>query len=451
MTSQPQHATGHLDSSNHSTDTDTNTHTLISSNLTSRNPPHSQPQNQPPFQQPPSQHPNAKPPTMPPSLIVKIMIGMIGAFAFLQVYSIQAILPIMMQAFSATETQVGMTVGATVIAIAIMSPFMGMLSDAVGRKNIIVASIAFMAIPTMMIGLSDSLSSIIIWRFMQGLAVPGITVVTIAYVGEEYAGKEMAKMMSYYVSGTVFGGFLGRFILGHLEELIGWEKGFVFMGMLTVLGAGLVAWLLPRSRHFHANPNFTSALHMLSKHVRNRYVVTAGLLGACVLFSLVGCFTYVNLHLADTPYNLSSAGLANIFAVYLIGVVVTPIASSLIAKYGAARMVRVAVMISMMGVLMTLAAPISLVIVALAVMSTGVFITQSATITYIAVNVKEGRSLASGLYYMAYYIGGSIGAWACGLAYAQGKWLYTVYTLLAVQVIALLIAFFGLIKIPVKR
>ena len=52
---------------------------------------------------------------------------------------------------------------------------------------------------------------------------------------------------------------------------------------------------------------------------------------------------------------------------------------------------------------------------------------------------------------MAYYIGGSIGAWACGLAYAQGKWLYTVYTLLAVQVIALLIAFFGLIKIPVKR
>ena len=166
MTSQPQHATGHLDCSNHSPDTHTDTHTLISSNLTSRNPPHSQPQNQPPFQQPPSQHPNAKPPTMPPSLIVKIMIGMIGAFAFLQVYSIQAILPIMMQAFSATETQVGMTVGATVIAIAIMSPFMGMLSDAVGRKNIIVASIAFMAIPTMMIGLSDSLSSIVIWRFM---------------------------------------------------------------------------------------------------------------------------------------------------------------------------------------------------------------------------------------------------------------------------------------------
>lgn len=80
-----------------------------------------------------------------------------------------------------------------------------------------------------------------------------------------------------------------------------------------------------------------------------------------------------------------------------------------------------------------------------------VFITQSATITYIAVNVKEGRSLASGLYYMFYYIGGTVGAWVCGLAYAQGKWHATVLTLLGIQVLTLGVAIFGLVKKPLTH
>ena len=396
---------------------------------------------------PPTNHvPSSDMSTNQATLLVKLTIGVIGAFAFLQVYSIQAILPVLMQAFHANETQVGMTVGATVLSIAIMSPFMGMLSDAIGRKNLILASIVFMAIPTAMVGLSQSLTSVIGWRFLQGLAVPGITVVTLAYVGEEFAGKGMAKLMSFYVSGTVLGGFLGRFILGHLEAIIGWRQGFLVMGAMTFLGALWVWWQLPKSKHFVANPNFVSALAMLRNHVTNRYVVTACLLGMCVLFSLVGCFTYINLHLADTPYSLSSAGLANIFAVYLLGVVVTPIASNLIAKYGAARIVRLAVVISMLGVILTNFTPLWMVIVGLAVMSTGVFITQSATITYIAVNVIEGRSLASGLYYMCYYIGGTIGAWLCGLAYSKGKWQATVLVLLTVQVLALSIAIFGMVK-----
>ena len=84
-------------------------------------------------------------------------------------------------------------------------------------------------------------------------------------------------------------------------------------------------------------------------------------------------------------------------------------------------------------------------------MSSGVFITQSATIGYIATNVSEGRSLASGLYYMGYYAGGTAGAWACGLAYAYGEWSATVTLLVVVQIIALLIAAFGMIKTPMHN
>ncbi|MDN6276672.1 MAG: MFS transporter, partial [Psychrobacter sp.] len=83
-----------------------------------------------------------------PSWILKITMGLISMFAFLQVYSIQAVLPVLVADFSASEVQAGMVVGATVMAIAIMSPFLGMLSDAVGRKSFIVGALFFLAIPT---------------------------------------------------------------------------------------------------------------------------------------------------------------------------------------------------------------------------------------------------------------------------------------------------------------
>ena len=167
-----------------------------------------------------------------------------------------------------------------------------------------------------------------------------------------------------------------------------------------------------------------------------------------MLFSLVGCFTFINLHLANEPYHLTTGQLANIFAVYLIGVVITPLSTKLIQRFGSARTIIVAVLISMLGVLITLSSPLWLIIIGLTVMSSGVFITQSATIGYIATNVSEGRSLASGLYYMGYYAGGTAGAWACGLAYAYGEWSATVALLVVVQIIALLIAAFGMIKTP---
>lgn len=381
-----------------------------------------------------------------PSWVLKLTIGLIGMFAFLQVYSIQAILPVLMMDFTATEVQAGMIVGATILAIAIMSPFLGMLSDAVGRKSFIVGALLFLAIPTALIAQSPNIGWMGMWRFMQGLSVPGITVVTIAYIGEEFEGRALTELMSFYVSGSVLGGFMGRFLLGHLHELIGWRAGYYVMAGMTLIGALWVGKMLPASRHFVANPNFRSAMQTLGEHLVNRYVVTSCLLGACVLFSLVGCFTFINLHLADTPYELSTGALANIFAVYLIGVVITPLSTTLLRRFGSARTVRVAVIISMFGVLLTLVTPLWGIVLGLAIMSSGVFITQAATISYIAVNVKKGRSLASGLYYMGYYAGGTMGAWLCGIAYARGQWSLTVWLLLFVQVLALLVASIGMVK-----
>ncbi len=379
-----------------------------------------------------------------PSLLLMLAIALTGVFAFIQVYSVQAILPILIRDLHASEVEAGLAVGATVFGVALMSPFMGMLSDAFGRKKFIVGSLLFLAVPTLLLAIVENIGQMMLLRFLQGLAVPGITVVLIAYVGEEFGGAIMTRLMTLYVSGTVLGGFLGRFMLGHFSDWMGWRAAFYVMAALSLASAVFVWRQLPASQRFVPKPNVRTALHTLWAHTHNRYVLTACAFGACVLFSLVGCFTYINLHLAGAPYALNSGQLANIFAVYLIGMLITPLSAKLIYRFGTARTIMMAVIMSMAGVLASLAAPLSVVVSSLVLMSSGVFITQAATISYIALNVKEGRSLASGLYYMAYYSGGTLGAWLCGYAYVAAGWHGVVWVLLVVQVLAVLIAINGM-------
>jgi MFS transporter, YNFM family, putative membrane transport protein len=371
------------------------------------------------------------------ALIITVLIT--GALAFVQVYSVQSILPVLMQEFQASAATIGSTVGATILAVAFMSPLLGMISDALGRKAFIVGSIIFITIPTLALSFVHNISLLWWLRFMQGLAVPGITVVLLAYIGEEFAGNARIRLMGFYVSGTVLGGFLGRFLMGYLTEFMGWRHAFMVMGIISAFGAFLVWRNLPASQKFEAKPQVSTALVTLWHHLHNRYVLAACALGFCVLFSLVGCFTYINLYLDQPPYNLSSAQLANIFAVYLIGMVITPLSARLIVKFGTNFTVLIAMSLSIIGVLLTLLHPLWLIVLALAIMSSGIFITQSSTITYISANVTEGRSLASGLYYMCYYAGGFAGSVLCGHAFENGGWFMTAVTLISAQLMAMLI------------
>ena len=364
------------------------------------------------------------------------IVWVIGFFAFLNVYSMQAVLPMVMQDFHATPLQAGATVGATVLAIALVSPFMGMLSDALGRKRILCTALFALTIPTALIPLAGSLQTIVLLRFAQGLAVPGIVVVLIAYLSEEFKTVGVARMTSTYVGGTVMGGFCGRFITGHAGHVLGWRGAFVALAVLNFLGALWVLRALPASRHFVPNRNVRGALQTLGRHLRNRRFLAICALGFCVLFSLVGSFTYVNLYLAQPPFSLTAAGLANVFGVYLLGVVVTPMAGRFIVRYGFLRTVLVTLCLSVSGLLLTLLPSLLAVIAGLAVCSSAVFICQSATISHIADNVIEGRSLATGLYYFSYYAGGAAGSWVAGLAFEGWHWPGSVLSIILFQLLA---------------
>ena len=160
------------------------------------------------------------------ALIITVLIT--GALAFIQVYSIQSILPVLMQEYHASAAAVGSTVGATIFAVSIMSPFMGMISDALGRKRFIVGSILFIAVPTILLAFSHSIEMLWWLRFAQGLAVPGITVVLLAYIGEEFSGAERGKIDDFFCFRHRTRWFSGTFyswLFNRIQELASWFYG----------------------------------------------------------------------------------------------------------------------------------------------------------------------------------------------------------------------------------
>ena len=173
------------------------------------------------------------------------VIWLIAFFAFINLYAMQSILPLVMHDFDASPLRAGATVGATVLAVALVSPFMGILSDALGRKNVVCASLFGLALPTALIPMASSLDQVVLLRFLQGLAIPGIVVTLTAYIAEEFAPDAAARMTSVYMGGAVMGGFSGRFITGHAGHVFGWRGAFIVLVVLNLIGA-----LIGAGEHF---------------------------------------------------------------------------------------------------------------------------------------------------------------------------------------------------------
>jgi MFS family permease len=365
-----------------------------------------------------------------------------GACTFLNVYCTQPLLPSFQKIFHATEFAVSLTVGAVTLAVAVTAPFVGLFAETIGRKKVIVPALFGLAATTLCIATAATLPGLIFWRFMQGLCVPGVIAVIIAYINEEFPGRTGA-VMSAYVSGTVFGGFLGRFLAGLAATHFNWRMAFVVLGLLNLLGAVAVRQWLPPAVNFVPAKHVFHSLANTWRHLKNPRLLAVCGMGFTILFSLVGAFTYANFHLARPPFNLTPLALGSVFFVYLIGCIVTPLAGRLLDRHGFRRMAVLSVGATLIGLALTLASSLPVVIVGLTLFSSGIFVSQSSA-TVLTGKVADGaRSAAAGLYVTFYYAGGSLGTMVAAWFWVNGGWPACVGLFAAVSVGTLGFAFLG--------
>lgn len=365
----------------------------------------------------------------------KIAVALAGWSAFIDLYAPQPLLTNLASDFGVTATRASLSMTVATLAVAMVAPFSGMAADLLGRKRVIASAVLILTLPTLGAALSASFEQFLLWRFLQGLMLPAIFGVTLAYIGEEWDPRDVPAVTSIYISGSVLGGFTGRLLPGLIAEVADWRAGFLTLGVLNGLSAIAIVILMPRERRFVATSSIAATLSNMRRHLGNAQLLATCACGFGVLFTQVAVFTFINLYLAAPPFGLSSGALGAIFSIFLVGVVVTPLAGRSINRVGHRGALALSTTVMLAGLALSLASTLPVILVGLTLVSSGVFISHSIASSYIPRAATGGRSSAVGLYVACYYVGGSFGAAGPALVWSSGGWPACVALTVAVQAV----------------
>jgi len=365
----------------------------------------------------------------------RVAIATAGFTAMLNMYAPQAVLPLMSGEFDVGPAAISQIMTVSALAVAITAPFTGVIADVLGRRFIIAIAIALLVIPGVMMGFSQSLEALLFWRFVQGLLLPPIFAVSVAYIGAEWPASEATAVTGTFIAATAVGGFGGRMITAALAEPVGWRHALLADAALTALCALAVIALLPRERSFVHGTTLATSLRQMMAHVRNpRLLATFGV-GFGIMFNFLAAFTYLGFRLAAPPFSLSTAAIGAVFVTYLISIVTAPFTGQLVSLLGRRKFGMIALSVWLCGILLTLASSLPVIIIGLFMITGSGFYVQVCCQSFVATNAREGNSSAVGLYVTSFYIGGSFGGLIPGLLWNSTGWPGVVWLIVAMLLI----------------
>ncbi len=368
---------------------------------------------------------------------IALALNLTAIAVFADLYTTQPILPILSQRFGVSAGTAGLTISVVVLMIAFISAAYGFMSDILGRKPVMVAACALLAVPTFLCAIAPTFETLLVFRALQGLLMPGFTAVAVAYLGDHYAGADLGPKVGGWIAATVAGGLTGRVGSGLIASWINWRAPFVFFGLWTLVAAIGLGRLLPPQQTVQ-RVKLSLAYRGMFGHFRNRRLVGSFIIGAGVFFATIGVFTYLPYYLTAPPFELSTAIVSSIYLVYLAGVATSLINAQLTRSISGRKVMAVGLAIAALGVLITEVKSIPLVLLGLVVLCVGMFTVQSTAPAFVNSNAHSAKGGAGALYTSFYYFGASLGSAIPGYALQAWGWTGVVSTCLAALSIGLL-------------
>lgn len=345
-----------------------------------------------------------------------------AVIVFSDMYITQPILPLLSHEFGVAPATAGLSVSAVVLLIALASTSYGPLSDLVGRKPVMVGSCALLAVPTFLCAFAPTFNLLLLGRALQGLCIPGLTAVAVAYLGDIVEPRALGRSVGAWIAANVAGGLTSRVASGILTDFFDWHTPFLVFGVLTLICALWMAVTLPTDKPTTRSRGWIAAYQGMFAHLGNRRLAGAFLIGGSLFFGFIAIFTYLPYYLTGAPFFLSPALVAFAYVSYLAGVIVSPLAGQLSNRYSRRLLIAIGLLIAMLGISLTLISSLPVIVLSLFILCTGMFTAQAIAPALVNVLAPTNKGGAGALYLMSYYLGGTVGAALPGLAWQRFGW-----------------------------
>lgn len=294
-------------------------------------------------------------PTAPPPLIARgdarfwrvslaLFIGGLATFGVL--YCVQPMMPGFARAFSISPAAASLSLSAATGVLAVAMFWAGALSDALGRKAVMAASLAAAAATTLAASFSPDWTTLVALRGLTGLALSGVPAVAMAYLAEEMDRSAIGLAMGLYIAGNTLGGMTGRLAGAALADVMGWRGGVAMVGIFSLACASAFALALPTERQLAPKTRSAPLLPTIRVHFSDPGLRYLFVLGFLLMGALVTRYNYVGFRLAQPPFSLSQTAIGFVFAIYLIGAVSSVTVGDLAGRYGRRRVIGLAIALS---------------------------------------------------------------------------------------------------------
>lgn len=347
-----------------------------------------------------------------------------GSFlVFCNLYLFQPMLPVLADHFSVSATQINWLLAAGTFTLALMLLPWAIASEMIGRRKVLLISLFLLPAIGLTSLLTDNLLLLIISRALMGFALAGFTAVAVAYMAEEFSTKAFSHAIGAYISANSLGGISGRIFGGMITDHFDWQTAVISMAMLSLVGAIVVAFVLPKeTRSIPKIPQLSQYHRIIFQHLRNKKILFAMLIGGVNFALFVNLYTVAGFRLVGAPYLLPISITSMIFLCYLSGTVSSRLVGIWCQRFSSVSGMFVGALLSLVGMLISSSESLIMIIIGLNVLSFGAFFTHSLAYGWVSQQAETAKSTATALYLVHYYVSGSLGGFYLMYCWQHGGW-----------------------------